>query len=310
MSSSGVARPSVVACGGGHGLAASLRALTHVSDELTAIVTVADDGGSSGRLRGEFGCLPPGDLRMALTALCSQAPREREWAELLQYRFDSGGPLNGHALGNLLITALWQLHTDPIDALDQIGVLVGARGRVLPMANVPLEIAARVRGRGVVRGQARVAVTQNVEEVWLEPNDPPVDQRVLRAVAAADWVVLGPGSWFTSVLPHLLVSDLHDALVNTRARRAVVMNLSDGSGEAAGLSQADHLAVLEEHSPDLRIDVVICDPTVRSPSLDARVEQIGARAIYLPVRASNEHAVHDELRLATAFREAFAGIVS
>ncbi|WP_371176893.1 uridine diphosphate-N-acetylglucosamine-binding protein YvcK [Buchananella felis] len=310
MTGAETARPSVVALGGGHGLAASLRALTHVSDQLTAIVTVADDGGSSGRLRGEFGCLPPGDLRMALTALCSQAPREREWANVLQHRFASAGPLNGHALGNLIITGLWQLHTDSIDALDQIGALVGARGRVMPMANVPLEIAARVRDVGAVRGQARVAMTQNVEEVWLEPSDPPVDERVLSAVREADWVVLGPGSWFTSVLPHLMVSDLHDALVTTPARRAVVMNLSAGSGEAAGLSQADHLAVLEEHSPDLRIDVVICDPSVRSAALDARVEQMGARAIYRPVRGTAGQAVHDELRLATAFREAFAGIVS
>src|SRR3954463_14865218 len=138
--------PRVVALGGGHGLAASLAALRHLTDRLTAVVTVADDGGSSGRLRREFGVLPPGDLRMALSALCDDGEWGRLWRDVLQHRFASAGALNGHALGNLLIVTLWELLDDPVAGLDWVGGLLGARGRVLPMAAVPLDIEAQVLG--------------------------------------------------------------------------------------------------------------------------------------------------------------------
>src|SRR5919199_2056847 len=144
-----VPRPKVVALGGGHGLAASLAALREVCDPegLTAVVTVADDGGSSGRLRQELGVLPPGDLRQALAALCGDDEWGRTWAEVIQHRFVSQGQLHGHAFGNLLIVALWErLGGDIVAALDWVGRLLGAQGRVLPMAEVPLDIAATVRG--------------------------------------------------------------------------------------------------------------------------------------------------------------------
>src|SRR5690625_2945918 len=134
----------VVALGGGHGLAASLRALRHVTSDVTAIVTVADDGGSSGRLRQELGVLPPGDLRMALSALCDESDWGHTWSDVLQHRFSSAGPLDGHALGNLLIVSLWELLGDEVAGLDWVGKLLGADGRVLPMAAVPLEIQADV----------------------------------------------------------------------------------------------------------------------------------------------------------------------
>ena len=138
--------PRVVALGGGHGLAASLTALRRVTDRLTAVVTVADDGGSSGRLRQEFDILPPGDLRMALAALCSDDHVGRTWASVLQARFRGDGPLGGHAIGNLLIAGLWQQLGDPVEGLDMVGDLLRTRGRVLPMSAVPLEIEADVLG--------------------------------------------------------------------------------------------------------------------------------------------------------------------
>ena len=167
MSSSlGPTLPAVVAFGGGHGLAASLTALRRVTDHLTAIVTVADDGGSSGRLRRELDCLPPGDLRMALAALCGDDESGRTWADVLQYRFSSTGPLDDHAIGNLLIVGLWERLGDPVAGLDMVARLLGAKGRVLPMASVPLDIAAEVIGLqpapdevSEIRGQARVAKT-------------------------------------------------------------------------------------------------------------------------------------------------------
>ena len=171
----------VVAFGGGHGLYASLSALRRVTGELTAVVTVADDGGSSGRLRRELGVLPPGDLRMALAALCGDDDWGRTWANVLQHRFASEGEMDKHAVGNLLIVTLWELLGDHVGGLDWVGRLLGAQGRVLPMALVPLDITASVSGLDrsdpdaltTVRGQVEVATTHGrVEAVHLEPDDP------------------------------------------------------------------------------------------------------------------------------------------
>ncbi|HVE74300.1 MAG TPA: uridine diphosphate-N-acetylglucosamine-binding protein YvcK, partial [Mycobacteriales bacterium] len=254
--------PRVVALGGGHGLAASLRALRSVTGDVTAVVTVADDGGSSGRLRDELGALPPGDLRMALAALAGDGPAETAWRDLLQHRFGGDGPLAGHAVGNLLITGLAQTTQDPVAALRLVGRLLGGTGQVLPMSPVPVEIVADVLGAdpagphemSEVVGQVAVATTPGqVVAVRLRPADPPACEEAKRAVLEADWVVFGPGSWFTSVLPHLLVPGLRDALQATNARRLVTLNLAPQPGETAGFSPAAHLEVLRAHAPDLRV---------------------------------------------------------
>ncbi len=219
---------AVVALGGGHGLHASLSALRLLVDDLTvddltAIVTVADNGGSSGRLRGEFNVLPPGDLRMALAALCGDDAWGDTWARVLQHRFAGEGEMRDHVVGNLLIVGLWELLGDHVDALDLVGRLLGAKGRVLPMALTPMDITAEVRGLAAdpdelttVRGQVEVATTDGViVSIDLEPPDPPVSADALAKLAEADWVFLGPGSWFSSVLPHLRVPALRQAVVST-----------------------------------------------------------------------------------------------
>jgi uncharacterized cofD-like protein len=307
------ADPAVVAFGGGHGLAASLRALRHLSERLTAIVTVADDGGSSGRLREELGVLPPGDLRMALSALCDDTEWGRTWRDVLQHRFSSRGGLDSHAVGNLLIVALWEQLGDAVAGLDLVGRLLGARGRVLPMSSVPLQIEADVTGPGadarVVRGQAAVATTTGrVVGVRLLPADPPARPEAVQAVLEADWLVLGPGSWFTSVIPHLLVPDLARALVSTPARRCLVLNLVAQSGEATGLSPADHVRALTAHAPQLRLDVVLADPSAVEDVADLSdaATSAGGRLVLRQVRGSTP-AEHDPLRLAAAFRDVFDG---
>src|SRR4051794_30919976 len=210
-SAAGSPAPAVVAFGGGHGLAASLGALRQVTPRLTAVVTVADDGGSSGRLRAELGVLPPGDLRMALATLAAEDAESASWAEVLQHRFSGTGSLGGHAVGNLLIAGLLDRLGDPVAALDAAGRLVHAAGRVLPLSRQAVDIAADVSGllpdRVIeVRGQVAVATTRGrVEAVRLLPEHPPACREALEAVAAADALVLGPGSLFTSMLPHLLV---------------------------------------------------------------------------------------------------------
>ena len=314
-------RPSVVALGGGHGLYASLAALRRVVDDLTAVVTVADDGGSSGRLRDELGVLPPGDLRMALAALCDDSEWGRTWSAMLQHRFSSSGELDNHAMGNLLIVALWELLGDPVEGLDWVGRLLGARGRVLPMASVPLVVEADVRHASApgepevpletVVGQSKVAVTEGrIEQLRLLPADPPASPEAVQAVLDADWVVLGPGSWYSSVLVHLLVPALADALHVTKARRCVTLNLSAENGETAGLTAVDHLEALHKHAPGLRIDAVLADPSAVEDvaALEAAAASMGARVIMRQVRRGDDTARHDGLRLAAAYRDVFEGV--
>ncbi|GGL24656.1 gluconeogenesis factor YvcK family protein [Phycicoccus endophyticus] len=306
--------PAVTALGGGHGLSATLTALRFVTDEITAVVTVADDGGSSGRLREELGVLPPGDLRMALAALCNDTEWGHTWRDVLQHRFAGDGPLGGHALGNLLIVALWQLHEDPVAGLDLVGRLLQARGRVLPMAAVPLDIEAVVSGldpadptaRQTVRGQARVAVSAGtVESIRLLPTDPPAYPESVAAIRGADWVVLGPGSWFTSVMTHLLVPDLAEALEVTRARRLLVLNLDPGSGETAGFSAAQHLESFAALAPGLRLDAVLADPDVveDESALAEHAGRLGAALHVVPVGRHGGGGQHDPLRYAAALRD-------
>ncbi|MDO5671875.1 MAG: uridine diphosphate-N-acetylglucosamine-binding protein YvcK [Actinomycetaceae bacterium] len=311
----GEAGPSVVALGGGHGLSATLRALRHVTRNLTAVVTVADDGGSSGRLRQQLSCLPPGDLRMALAALCDESEWGLTWRDVMQYRFHTDGDLNDHALGNLLITGLWELLGDSVEGLDWVAKLLGAHGRVLPMASVPLEIEADLEWQGdvrTVRGQSKVAVAHGeVKDIRLNPAQPPVPHQTLAAVRDADWVVLGPGSWYTSVLPHLLVNDLAQQLLQTKARRALVVNLACQVGETENLSLAQHLGVLKTYAPDLRIDVVIADPAAVEDidALTDAAHELGASILLRQVRTGDGKAHHDPLRLAAAFRDAFEGFL-
>ncbi len=306
-------RPAVVALGGGHGLAASLSALRLVTDHITAVVTVADDGGSSGRLRAEFDVLPPGDLRMALAALCDDTAWGHQWRDVLQHRFAGAGGLGGHAVGNLLIVSLWDLLGDTVGGLDLVGQLLNASGRVLPMASVPLNIEASVMGADpaqpleitTVRGQVAVATTQGrVLAVHLNPDEPPACDEAVTAIRAADWVILGPGSWFTSVMPHLLVPGVRDALMDTEARRMLVLNLLH-TGETGGFSAENHLDVLAAHAPGLHLDVVLADPEIVEDEALLRhvAKRMGAELVLARVRDHVQPGHHDSLRLAAAYRD-------
>lgn len=310
-------RSRVVALGGGHGLAASLSALRRVTSDLTAVVTVADNGGSSGRLREEFGVLPPGDLRMALAALCGDDEWGQTWARVLQHRFSSSGEMHDHAVGNLLIVALWELLGGHVDGLDWVGRLLGAHGRVLPMAVTPLDITAEVVGLDVadptalatVRGQVEVAsTTGQVVSVQLDPQDPTACPETLEAVGAADWVVLGPGSWFSSVIPHLLVPALREALVASAARKVVTLNLEPQSGETEGFSPETHLEVLSAHAPDLKLDVVLVDAgaVVDEEQLRHVAATLGAELVVADVAMDDGSPRHDPVKLANAY----AGILT
>ncbi len=309
--------PLVVALGGGHGLAASLEALRRITHNLTAVVTVADNGGSSGRLRQEFGVLPPGDLRMALAALCGDDRWGQTWARVLQHRFQSQGALNGHSVGNLLIVALWELLADQVEGLDWVADLLDARGRVLPMSREPLEISAEIadlpdKGKHQISrvvGQAAVATSAGrVCSVSLEPSDPEACGEALDSVAEADWVVMGPGSWYTSVIPHLLVPQLRMALETTPARLILTMNLEAHTAETRGLDTVDHLRVLHRYAPALPIHSVLVDPTAvgNHTVLEAEVSGLGGELLVADV-ASDQPGVHDPEKLAVAYTQIMEG---
>lgn len=320
--------PSVVALGGGHGLSANLAALRRITPLLTAVVTVADDGGSSGRLRDELGVLPPGDLRMALAALCDDSEWGRTWRDVMQHRFSSTAErataLDNHALGNLLIVTLWELLGDPVAGLEWAGALLGARGRVLPMSTQPLVIAGDVPGlppgsgrragersaadgtARTITGQALLAKQADVCNVRLLPPDATACPEAVEAVGLADWVIMGPGSWHTSVLPHLLLPELRRAICGSSARRCVTLNLSPDT-ETEGKTAADHLRVLRAYCPDLTLDVVLADPSATEDRADLEevAGSLGAEVFYADVRAHPGTAVHNTLRLAAAYQEIF-----
>ncbi|MCW2682138.1 MAG: uncharacterized protein JWP33_51, partial [Blastococcus sp.] len=281
--------------------------------ELTAVVTVADDGGSSGRIRRELPVLPPGDLRMALATLAGQDEATQTLARLLQHRFGGTGGLAGHPVGNLMLTGLTEMHGgDAVRALDELGRLLGAVGRVLPMADVPLDLVAEVEttdpdesGSRVrtVHGQVAIATTSGrVREIRVSPADPPVSPAVLEAIAAADVVSLGPGSWYTSVLPHLLVPRLREALAAARARVVVVLNLEPQAGETEGFSPEQHLSVLLAHLGGVALHTVIADAdsVVDRRGLLSAVRECGAELVLAPVAELDGAPRHDPERLSSA----------
>lgn len=268
--------PPVVALGGGHGLSISLKALRRLTDDVTAIVGVADDGGSSGRLRGELALPPPGDLRMALAALCGDDAWGRTWSQVMQHRFGGSGELAGHATGNLLIAALWEETGNLVAGLDWVAALLGAHGRVLPVSTIPLDIVADVRGADPDDPDEVVTITGQVElehslgtvtNLRVEPADPPACEEAVAAIGDAEAIVLGPGSWYTSVLPHLLVPGVRAALAEASASRILVLNLDGRNSSATGgvgstqdFTSSRYLTVWQEQFPEVGLEYVLADP--------------------------------------------------
>ena len=308
--------PNMACLGGGHGLYQTLLAARQCDPaSISAIVTVADDGGSSGRLRRELDIIPPGDLRMALAALSSRDNNGDLWATTLQHRFGGTGALAGHAVGNLLIAGLTEVMGDMQAALDKVAEVTGSSGRVLPMVNQPLSIEAEVAGLDddprvmrPVRGQVAVATTPGqVRRVHLLPDAPQANPRVLQAINEADIITLGPGSWFSSVLPHVLVPQIVDAITRSDALRLLVLNLSAEPGETSGFSLLLHLHVLAQHAPNLRVDRVIIDQHMLLAGSDRThvqraAAQLGAEVVFEDVCMVTNDGVelnrHDPAKLA------------
>jgi uncharacterized cofD-like protein len=275
----------VVALGGGHGLAATLQAVRRYAGDITAVVSVADDGGSSGRLREALGIPAPGDIRRCLVALAEPGSL---WAATFEHRFD-GGELRGHAVGNLVIAGLAAAAGgDFVAALDEAARLLGTAGRVLPATTAPVVLKATVAD-GEVEGQVRVAQSRRIAGVGLVPPDPEPPPAVLDAIAAADQVVLGPGSLFTSVLAVAAVPAIRQALAATSGRRVYVCNLRPQIPETEGYDVAAHVEALVAHGVD--VDVALCD------SRHMPIGLMHTRCVDRPV-ARADGVAHDPAELA------------
>jgi uncharacterized cofD-like protein len=324
------ARPTVVAVGGGHGCARSLAALRRLDVDRTAVVTVADDGGSSGRIRRDHGVVALGDLRMALLTLAEAADDPAatgadgsasarstavELARLAGRRF-ARGELAGHSLGNLLLLGLLEEHDGELmAALAAFGRLTGAVGRVLPATTSAVTLSART-AEGTVTGQTAVATTRRILDVRLEPEAPAPAPGVLDSLTGADLVLIGPGSLYTSVLPVLLVDGVADALARTAGRVVLVGNLREQPGETEGMDLADHVDALRQHLPGLRLDVVAAHrppadaPQRRRAALEVDEARLrAAGATLLAADLGDESDGHDPARLAALLAGLLGGSV-
>lgn len=283
------AGPAVVALGGGHGLAASLLAARCYAGTLTGIVSVGDDGGSSGRLRAEYGTAPPGDLRRCLSALASG---DGLLARSLEHRF-ARGSLAGHPIGNLLLLGLSEVGGDLQTAIDEVGRLVGAVGRIIPATDVPVTLIAD-SDVGTLVGQVTIERATGIGNLRFDPPDPPASAAAMVAVRAADQIIIGPGSLFTSVLATAVVPGIRSALHATEAQRVFVANVANDKGDARGFGLAAHLDALADHG--VKIDVVLAD---RHTRIDAAVDP----AVVVADLAADDHWSHDPVRLAEALVE-------
>lgn len=285
--------PKVVAVGGGHGLNTLLRGLKQVTDNITAIVTVADDGGSSGRLRRDLGMLPPGDFRNCLAALSES---EGLVSELFQYRFGEDTDLDGHSFGNLYLTAMTAITGSFEAALEESSRVLAVRGRVIPSTLAQVTLAAEVLAAEGVAGPGRPAVTLirgesnighaegRIQRVYLQPEDPPAYPEAIRALLDADLIVIGPGSLYTSVLPNLLVPDLCAALESAQALKVYVCNVATQAGETAGYDVTDHVDALTSHVGRGVFSVVLANGNI----IPGRALGGGAEWVCPPERTANQ----------------------
>jgi uncharacterized cofD-like protein len=257
--------PRIVALGGGNGLASLLRGLKTHSSNLTAVVTVADDGGSSGELRRTVGILPPGDIRNCLTALSDD---EALMGQIFQYRFGSGAGLNGHSLGNLFIAALTDITGSFEEAVAESGRVLAVKGKVLPATLHDVRLAADVRlpeagGEVLVKGESQIPkAAGQVQRVWLEPSSPAAFPPAVQAILSADLIVVGPGSLYTSIIPNLLVPDIAAAIKASRALKIYVVNVAAQNGETDHYTCSDHVHSVEKYLGGPVFDIVVCNKKV------------------------------------------------
>jgi uncharacterized cofD-like protein len=306
--------PRIVTIGGGHGLSTLLRGLKAHTRNLTAVVTVADDGGSSGRLRESLGILPPGDIRNCLAALSND---EAMLTQLFQYRFSGSPDLEGHSFGNLFITALADITGSFEDAVVESGRVLSVNGRVLPSTLHDIKLVASMElphsAQEVrVEGESKIPeMAGKVRRVWLEPDTASAFPPVIQSILAAEVIVIGPGSLYTSILPNLLVHDLLDALRASRAIKVYVCNIATQSGETDAFACYDHVRALESHVGEDLFDVILCNDNYdgdigKSQWVRADEKTLSDSRTYNADLVDNSHPWrHDSVKLAQVIMNIF-----
>ncbi|NCQ95432.1 MAG: YvcK family protein [Microcystis wesenbergii Mw_QC_S_20081001_S30D] len=306
--------PKIVAIGGGTGLSTLLRGLKQYSSNITAIVTVADDGGSSGRLRREMGILPPGDIRNCIAAL---ADEEKLLTELFQYRFHAGDGLSGHSFGNLFISAMTEITGDLEQAIDASAKVLAIRGKVLPATLTDVSLWAKLADGRIIEGESKITEAMGqIRQIGCHPADPVALPAALAAIKEADYIIIGPGSLYTSIIPNLLVPAIRQALAQVTVPRVYVCNIMTQPGETDNYSVADHIRAIEGVCEERVFDAVLAQKTAPSPQslqlyaqehshpvfLDREeVGKMGYRIVLANVMAEDEVTAkvrHDPQRLA------------
>lgn len=303
--------PNIVAIGGGSGLPNLLRGLKHYSSNITAIVTVADDGGSSGRLRAELGILPPGDLRNCLVAL---ADSEVIMQRLMDYRFSSDGELDGHSFGNILIAALANIGGDFQKGVEAAGNLLAIRGKVIPSTASEITLEARTISGERLVGESSVGnSTERLRSLAINPPDAPADPDAVNAILEADLLVIGPGSLFTSIVPNLLIKGVADSIKTSGALKMYVCNVAGESGETEGYSLVDHLDVIRNYVGDSTIDLMIANNNLEQVHNQAYADLIPGewesdgrvKILFDDVIDEIKPSQHDSSKLAFSISEAY-----
>jgi uncharacterized cofD-like protein len=288
--------PRIVALGGGTGLSTLLRGLKAYSANITAVVAVADDGGSSGRLRQQLGIVPPGDIRNCIAALADAEPL---MTQLMQYRFPPGSGLDDHAFGNLFIAAMTAVTGDFDEAVRESNRVLAVRGQVLPATSVALNLSARLASGRLVRGQADVSRAQEpISRVQIDPGDVRATPEALERILEADLIVIGPGSLYSSIIPNLLISDIHDALSAAEGLRVYVCNVATQPGETGGFTASQHLTALYDHVGDQLVDIVLLNRNrgARRPSgWQGQAVELDTRQLEeLPVVVVEDDVIDDQ----------------
>ncbi|MDR1702585.1 MAG: YvcK family protein [Sporomusaceae bacterium] len=274
---------AIAVIGGGTGLPVLLRGIKRLTNNIAAIVTVADDGGSSGRLRADFGIIPTGDLRNCLIALAETEPIMEK---LFQHRFEGSGDLAGHSVGNLLIAALINITGDAELALKQTSKVLAVRGSVLPSATEKVTLAAKMADGSFIEGESKIsAANKKIERVFLKPADAPAAQSAVETILAADICILGPGSLYTSVMPNLLLEGIAAALKKTAAAKIYICNVMTQPGETEGYNAYDHVKAIFDHVGSGMIDYVLVNSKEIAPELKDIYALEGARPVTADVGA-------------------------
>ena len=253
--------PKIVAIGGGTGLSMLLKGIKHITNNITAVVTVGDDGGSSGRLREEMGVLPPGDIRNCIAAL---ADDEDLVTKLFQYRFKSGEGLEGHSFGNLFLTALCSITGDMVRAVKESSNVLSIRGRVLPSTLDDMKLVAEMEDGRIIHGESNIPEAHGkIKRLFTDPKKCKALEEVILAIRNADLIVMGPGSLYTSVIPNLLIEEIAGEVVLSKAKKVYVCNIMTQPGETDGYSASDHVKALMQHANSRKIlDAVLVNDSL------------------------------------------------